>query len=136
MSKIENKEYVLVKYCSDWADEMTVEGFAAFEKQFWLDYVEKVKKAHGKKDVHFYFGTNQDIRCSVKDFFKDMKVKNISETEYKFLLKHFQETEYDDFEDGKFKTEHVFPQFGHFPFFANDDLKDRALDEEEDDEEE
>jgi hypothetical protein len=129
-----NSDYVLVKYTGDWADEMTVQGFGAFKKQFWQDYVKKAKKILKGKDVVFVFGTNEEIRMDVISFFKEMEVTNISKAEYDVLFKHF-EYDIEEWNEKKenWETTYTIVKFGHFPFFVDSELKEmRGEDEEED----
>ena len=81
----------LIKYKSNWADEMDVQGWsvmspmrhAAWEDS-WAD--------HFKDEGNYSFsvGTNEDIEYdSIEEFLKEFKVVDITESEADTLVKLF-----------------------------------------------
>jgi hypothetical protein len=81
----------LVKYDSNWADEMAIDGFRVFTDKQWEKYQEDFKK-HFKKDnsYTYYVGSNGDIEYGDFDeFMSDFKVSEITDEEAAVLEKLF-----------------------------------------------
>ena len=81
----------LVKYDSNWADEMDIDGFRVFTDKQWEKYQEDFKK-HFKEDegYTYYVGTNGDIEYGDFDeFMYDFKVSEITDEEAAVLEKLF-----------------------------------------------
>ena len=81
----------LVKYDSNWADEMDIDGFRLFTDKQWEKYQKDFQK-HFKKDKRYtyYVGTNEDIEYGDFDgFMSDFKVSEITDEEAAVLSKLF-----------------------------------------------
>ena len=52
--------HILVKYCSNWADEFDIQGFAIMNEEEYIQWIEDFRKAE-KTDYVWYFGTNEYI---------------------------------------------------------------------------
>jgi len=88
---------LLVKFDSNWADEMDVDGFQVITEVEFEDYKNVVGKAFkqaGKSGWSFSIGTNEEIEFeSERDFFRCIEVTEISDEEYETFKKYF--TKYD-----------------------------------------
>jgi hypothetical protein len=87
--KSENKNY-LIKWESNWADEMDVSGFVvATEKE--LDEWKTILK-NRKTGFMFYIGTNEELYYdSGKQLLSECKIKEITKEEAVVLKKLFKE---------------------------------------------
>lgn len=93
---------LLVKFESNWADEMDVVGFKLMTELEWNDFKEAARFILGKEPFTFYVGTNEEITWETyDDFIKSLKVKNITDEEESLIDKLF-------FKKG-------WKQFGTFP---------------------
>lgn len=76
---------VLVKWSSNWADEMDVEGFDIMKKTDWDALKKKILK---KENFCIYIGTNEEIDyASGEDLLSEIKVKKITPEEEKVIKK-------------------------------------------------
>lgn len=76
---MDKKEYVVVIYRDNYADEMKVQGFQLFSKYEW----EQIERAFNKQHnvIRFYVGTNAEIEYkNPKALLSKCKVSYISET--------------------------------------------------------
>lgn len=92
------KQYILVKWDSNWADEMDVEGFAMLEKS----EADKLKKTlkNFKREFTVCIGTNEEIDYEKgSDMLDELEFKKISEEEYKTVKKLFGTSGGHDFVD-------------------------------------
>lgn len=96
----------LLKYDSNWADEMDIDGFTIMSDEGWESWKTDIQKFFKKREYWNYgIGTNEDIEYgSAKEVLKDIKVIDISEDEADIIDKLF-------FKDSVYKT------FGYFPCF-------------------
>ena len=118
----DNKEFFLVKYNDDWADEMTVDGWAVFSK----DELEAWKKTIPKKNITVGLGTNEWIDYdSPKEVLEACEIEPLSIDEAKTLYKLFgsENTRCLDWNGNDFqRIEHYTQcQYGFFPEFDNDE---------------
>lgn len=83
-------DYVLVKYHADYADEFDVYGFRVLTRSKWAEIVEDVRNTwDGPTET--YFGTNEFVEYEdFDDWFRDFKVTEISEEEFKVFEKFFK----------------------------------------------
>lgn len=81
----------LVKYDSNWADEMDIDGFDVFTDSKWEKYLKSFKDHFDKGDEYSYgIGTNEEIEYSSYDeFVRDFKVTEITDEEAATIEKHF-----------------------------------------------
>lgn len=78
--------YKLVKFKDNYADEFDVEGFRLFTDDSWRAFLDQLPQYPDET----YFGTNEYIEYSTKaSYLKTLEVLEISEKEYKILLKLF-----------------------------------------------
>ena len=98
--------HILVKYCSNWADEFDIQGFAIMNEEEYIQWIEDFRKAE-KTDQVWYFGTNEYI-C-YWDFKKDWSVINLSMEEALNLVYIFGLGQ-ESYEEG-------YPTYGFFPVF-------------------
>jgi hypothetical protein len=78
-------EKVLLKWSSNWADEMDVEGFDIMKKTEWEEFKKKVRKM---KNFCVYIGTNEEIDyANGEDLLAEIKVKKISPEEERIIKK-------------------------------------------------
>ena len=98
--------HILVKYCSNWADEFDIQGFAIMNEEEYIQWIEDFRKAE-KTDYVWYFGTNEYI-C-YWDFKKDWSVTNLSKEEVLNLVFML------DLEQRYYDEE--YPTYGFFPVF-------------------
>jgi len=82
---------LLVKYDSNWADEMDIEGFKVFTDEQWEDHQKAFQKRFKEDKVYtYYVGTNEEIEySSFKEFMRDFKVSEITDEEAAVLEKLF-----------------------------------------------
>ena len=80
-------DYVLLKWDSNWADEMDVEGFKIVSKSQFEEWSERMKERRG---FNICIGTNEDIEYSNgRELLSEIKVKPISEDEANVIKKFF-----------------------------------------------
>lgn len=81
----------LVKYDSNWADEMDIDGFRLFTDEQWEEYQKDFKKLFKEdRGYTYYVGTNEDIEYnSFDEFMSDLKVSEITDEEATVLKKLF-----------------------------------------------
>ncbi len=83
-------QHVLVKWSSNWADEMDIEGFRIMKQEEWEAYKKEVRK---KKYFCIYVGTNEDIEYSSgEDLLAEIKVKKITPEEERIIRKFIGST--------------------------------------------
>lgn len=114
-------EKVLLKWSSNWADEMDVEGFDIMKKSEWDEFKKKVKKM---KNFCVYIGTNEEIDyVTGEDLLSEIKAKKITPEEERIIKKFIGST-------------FGFTSFLYVIEGHNDELIDELndLDDEEDDE--
>ena len=98
--------HILVKYCSNWADEFDIQGFAIMNEEEYIQWIEDFRKAE-ETDYDWYFGTNECI-C-YWNFEKDWSVTNLSKEEVLNLVFML------DLEQRYYDEE--YPTYGFFPVF-------------------
>lgn len=86
-------EHVLVKYSSNWADEMDIDGFRMMTKDEYLawvsDWTAYFKQLDGD-EYSYCIGTNEDIPYDdVEGFFNDFEEKYITEDQYNTFVLYF-----------------------------------------------
>lgn len=83
--------HVLVKWDSNWADEMDVEGFIIMERKAWNEF-----KANARKITHPFsicVGTNEEIDYETgKDLLDELTGKDITPEEKSTIKKFFGES--------------------------------------------
>lgn len=86
-------EHVLVKYSSNWADEMDIDGFCLMTKGEYLDWVADWTTFFKQIDGEAYcycIGTNEDIPYEdAEGFFNDFEGKYITEDHYNTFVLYF-----------------------------------------------
>ncbi len=99
---------LLVKASIDYADEFDCKMFGVFTEEKWNEVCENAKKrfagdsseddsedddSEDSGTVEIYFGTNEALEFdSYNQWFKKMKITEISADEAEFLKKHFGKT--------------------------------------------
>lgn len=130
----EGKEFLLVKYSDNYADEFDAEGFQVFTKEDWKEWKSKIRF----KNIRVNFGTNESNEYGTDSEFLDcLEVKEITAEQAKVLFDLFghQTTRCFDW-NGRYhnKTvEYTTIDYGMFPSSAGEYEED---DEEEYDEDE
>jgi hypothetical protein len=83
---------LLVKYDSNWADEMDVAGFYVTTREKWNDYVERVRRHfEGRSELTYYIGTNEEICYErVEDLLRDFTLVDITDEQAETLRTLFQ----------------------------------------------
>ena len=85
---VKNDELVLVKWDSNWADEMDVEGFLITSKSSADSFKKQLKDYDSSFEV--CVGTNEDIEYgSGKELIKELTFKKITEEEATIIRKFF-----------------------------------------------
>lgn len=80
----------LVKYDSNWADEMDIDGFKVLTNEQWEKYQQDFKKHFKEECYSYYVGTNEEIEYSDFDeFISDFKASEITNEEAAVLEKLF-----------------------------------------------
>jgi hypothetical protein len=106
---------LLVKFDSNWADEMDIDGFMVMTQDEWDQYKAHTKKFFeqlGERSWSFGIGTNEEIEYESHDeFIRELKVEEITDVEYESLAHLFK------YYDGTV-------QFGFFPDLGYFDLED------------
>ena len=97
--------HILVKYCSNWADEFDIQGFAIMNEEEYIQWVEDFRRAK-EKDYEWYFGTNEYISYWDEE---DWSVINLSMEEALNLI--------DILDLGQESYEEGYPTYGFFPNF-------------------
>lgn len=112
----EGKEFVMVSYHDNYADEFDVEGFVVFSTDEW----EQWKKNVPAKNITANFGTNEyNNYGSKKEFLRCFTVKHITVAEAEVLFKVLGRKTVKCFDwDGKNHgriEHHIVVDFGMFP---------------------
>ena len=89
---------LLVKYDSNWADEMDIDGFKVLTNEQWKKYQKGFEK-HFKEECYSYcVGTNEEIEYNDFDEFRnDFKVSEITDEEAAVLKKLFAKVSTDGY---------------------------------------
>jgi hypothetical protein len=113
---VKKDELVLIKWDSNWADEMDIDGFMIVDKTTSDKFKKQLKDYNSSFEV--YVGTNEDIEYgSGEELLKELTFKTITEDEAKVIKKFFGNSG------------------GHTEFWTALDYLDEWNDEDEDDEE-
>jgi len=84
----EKNELVLIKWDSNWADEMDIEGFLITSKSSADSFKKQLKDYDSSFEV--YVGTNEDIEYgSGEELLKELTFKKITEEEANVIKKFF-----------------------------------------------
>lgn len=84
-----SKEYVLLKWDSNWSDEMDVSGFSTMLKTDWEKY-EKFLESYDST-IEFYIGTNESIGyANGAELLEEIWVEEITVSEYNTIEKFFE----------------------------------------------
>lgn len=104
-TKIEQK--VLLKWSTNYADEMDIQGYVMTTKDKSDDWRKKLKSVNYSFSLQI--GTNEDIEYpSGEDLISEVVTKNITEEEYIILKKYFgTQGGHTDFWDG---LEYIFEE--------------------------
>jgi hypothetical protein len=106
---VKNDGLVLIKWDSNWADEMDIEGFIIVSKEKAKEFKKQLKDYDSYFEV--YVGTNEDIEYgSGEELLNELTFKTITEEEAKTIKKFFGESsghtgfwssleDYEDYED-------------------------------------
>lgn len=94
----ENKDYIIVFYNGDWAEEIDVGGYWYTDKKTYESWVKNLD------DVDYpyvlYIGTNQEIEYENKNaILYDLRVKEITKEQYEALKAIHCSSWYGDFPD-------------------------------------
>ena len=77
---------VFLKWDTNWADEMDVEGTAIMDKKEWEDYRESVSKI--KRSFDIYVGSNEEIEYSNGDaLLREITAREMTDEEAKVVSK-------------------------------------------------
>jgi hypothetical protein len=86
--KVKAEQKVLLRWSSNWADEMDVEGYVMTTKDKSDDWRKKLKQIDYSFSLQI--GTNEDIEYSSgEDLISEVVTKNITDEEYVILKKYF-----------------------------------------------
>lgn len=78
-------ENVLVKWSSNWADQMDIEGFSILKVTAWEEYKKKLRV---RSSFRIYIGTEEYIDyASGEDLLEEIKVKKLSAADEKSIRK-------------------------------------------------
>lgn len=127
--EFEGKEFFMVKYEDNWADEMNIEGFMVMNSQELENWKSRIPKKY-----RFNLGTNEEIEYdSKKEFLNTIKINSISVEEARFLYGHFGSDytdclEWNGREFNKMVKRRIC-EFGFFPSLHDDEIED--LDEDD-----
>lgn len=81
-----DKEYVLVEWNGNWADEMDLNGFKVCEKRDWDKYVKTMDNVTFP-ETHCV-GTNEDLEWETKeDHLDEFKARKITSEQYQTIKK-------------------------------------------------
>lgn len=81
---------LLVKYDSNWADEMDINGFKVLTDKQWEKYQRDFKKHFKEECYTYYVGTNEEIEYSdFEEFRNNFNVSEITDEEAAVLKKLF-----------------------------------------------
>jgi hypothetical protein len=113
---VKNDELVLIKWDSNWADEMDIEGFLITSKSSADSFKKQLKDCDYSFEV--CVGTNEDIEYgSGEELLKELTFKTITQEEAKVIKKFFGESS------------------GHTQFWSALDYLEEWDDEDEDEDE-
>lgn len=86
--KTKAEQKVLLKWSTNWADEMDIEGYILTSKDKSDDWKKKLKTVDFSFSLQI--GTNEDIEYSSgEDLISEVSLKNITDEEYTTLKKYF-----------------------------------------------
>lgn len=81
-----NKQFYLLKYDSNWAGEMDINGFIVYDKDEYNEWLSKIPK----RSFEFGIGTNETIEYRNKaELLKEVKVTVLTAEEVTFFYKFF-----------------------------------------------
>ena len=85
------KEYVLVRFESDWGDEFDVYGFEIMTKKSYEKYISELReKWEDGITVECYFGTNEGFTWeNIEDYTNCLTVTDINKEEYNIIKRLF-----------------------------------------------
>lgn len=84
----EKNELVLIKWDSNWADEMSIDGFIITSKSSADSFKKQLKEC--KYSFEVYVGTNEDIEYgSGEELLNELTFKKITEEEANVIKKFF-----------------------------------------------
>ncbi len=82
------KDYVLLKFSGNWADEMDIEGFLVASRAYWEHRRQELSQVEG--DLHACIGTNEYLEWSDgKELLDSIEVSDLSAEEVRLLQQHF-----------------------------------------------
>lgn len=114
-----SKEYVLLKFSGNWADEMDVEGFLVVSRAYWAHREHELSQVEG--DLHACIGTNEYLEWSDgSELLDSIEVSELSADEVRVLQERFPLSHYQgsDTFTGEVR-EHVVAGFGETGFLDN-----------------
>lgn len=85
------KNFYILKYMDNWADEMDIEAFVILNEEDKIEYYDKAKNNLNKLNhkLIISLGTNEDIIFEkASDFIKTLKIRKISEIEANIIKKY------------------------------------------------
>lgn len=90
---------VLVKWESNWADEMDVEGFVIMEASEWAEKRERISQVEGSTSI--CVGTNEDVEYDRgADILDEITEHPLTDTEEEVIVKLFgKSSEHNNFID-------------------------------------
>lgn len=94
------KDYLLVRFDTNWADEMDVQGFAIMTKEEWSKSKKMISGI--KSEINIGYGSNEDEEFEDgKSFLETFDTKKITESEVKTITKFFGKYNYGTFPLGQ-----------------------------------
>jgi len=78
-----NEHYIVI-FRDSYADEFNLESFQIFTKEHWNDEISGINQSDDR-EVEIYFGTNEYIIISPKQFFGNILVIELSAIEYDII---------------------------------------------------
>ncbi len=87
------KNYVLLKFSDNWADEMDVEGFLVVSKEYWLK--REAELGEEQDALHLCIGTNEYLEWEDGETLLDsIEVLELEDAHAQLLAKQFPVTGY------------------------------------------
>lgn len=85
------EKYYIVIYRDNWADEFDIEAFQLFTEKEWLDATDSIDRSNDEQR-EIYFGTNEFIEISPKEFFRNAIITELSLSRYNLIKNIIGET--------------------------------------------
>ena len=90
-------EKILVRFKTNWADEMDIDQFFITTKDTWKKYLDIMYTLDKDSTFEIYFGTNEYNEYTLEEYLSEINIYNITPEEEVVINKFFTPTFIPDF---------------------------------------